>query len=292
MSLMKVILRGTGLTATILSFAALTLSAQTKITNQNITTPFPKVVAVSEEPPPPITPPPPAQVKKKNWFVRMIDNKMTRAVVGANPPTASTATPVGVQVLMSDGTTQTFTLGVWIEFASGAGCSPACAGGQLRGIFPTQYVNQIAVINNGPFGTGASATGTATTATSLSFTITGGTGYILPMVSITGGTGNPGAGVTATVVNGVITIINAPNASGYTPGDVLTITITDIPQTWKYPKPGRNVQVWRNGLLQRLGPDYTLNTVTGFIIPVLYADASGNLVAWNTDDYITVAYLY
>jgi hypothetical protein len=290
MSLMKVILRATGLTATILS---LTLSAQQTKQKSNITAPFPLVVAASEEPPPPIAPPAPAKVQKPNWFMRMFENKVSRAVVGGAAPT-----PVGVQVLMSDGTVQTFPLGVWIEFASGASCSPACSGGQLRGIFPTQYVNQIAVVNNGPFGTGAVFQGVVfnppgtTTLTSLSFTsVSGGSGYVLPMVSITGGTGTPG-NVTATVVGGVITAINAPNATGYTIGDVLTVTITDIPQTWKYPKPGRNVQVWRNGLLQRLGPDYTLNTTTGYIIPVLYQDASGALVAWNLDDYITVAYLY
>lgn len=291
MSLMKVILRATGLTATILSFAAL-LTAQTRIAIPNITAPFPKVIAVSEDPPPPFLPPAPPKVHKTNWFVHLFNNKFTRTVVDAKPINAAAATPVGVQVLMSDGSVQTFTLGAWIEFASGAGCSPACSGGQLRGIFPTQYVNQIAVIHTGPFGTGASVSGTATTATALSFTVSsGGAGYILPMVSITGGTGTPGA-VTATVVGGVITAINAPNASGYTPGDVLTVTITDVPQTWTYPKPGRNVQVWRNGLLQRLGPDYTLNSTTGTIIPVLYPDGTGALVAWNTDDYVTVAYLY
>lgn len=242
MSLMKIIFRASGLTATILSFAAL-LSAQSQ--------------PLSNGPPP------------------------------TSPPT-----PVGVQVLMSDGTIQTFSLGVWIEFASGASCSPACSGGQLRGIFPTQYVNQICTLNSGPFGNGASATATVASPTSLTFTLGGGgSGYILPMITITGGTGTPGT-VTATVVGGVITAINAPQATGYTVGDVLTVTIADVPQTWSYPKPGRNVQVWRNGLLQRLGPDYTLNTTTGTIIPVLYPLGSGTPYAWDTTDYVTAAFLY
>ena len=279
MSLMKVIIRATGLTATILSFAAL-LSAQTRIT-PSIPSPFPKIVAISEVPPQPPPTVVPAKVHKRNIFARMFGTSVT----------AAGATPVGVQVLMSDGTTQTFPLGVWIEFATGAACSPACSGYQLRGIFPTQYVNQICTVNTGPFGTGASATATVNTPTSLSFAMNGGAGYILPIIMITGGTGTPGT-VTATVVGGIITAINAPNATGYTVGDVLTVTIADIPQTWSYPKPGRNVQVWRNGLLQRLGPDYTLNTTTGTIIPVLYPLGSGTPYAWDTTDYVTAAYLY
>jgi hypothetical protein len=110
--------------------------------------------------------------------------------------------PVGVQVVMSDGSIQTYPLGIYLQFQNG----------NLRGIFPTQYVNQIAVVQ--------------------------------------------------------------PDGS------------------WKYPKPGRNVQVWRNGLLQRQGPDYTLNQAAATIIPVSYPDATGKLVAWNTDDYVTVAFLY
>ena len=134
---------------------------------------------------------------------------------------AAAATPQGVEVSMSDGTTQVFPLGVWIEFASGSGCSPACpTGGQLRGIFPTQYVNQIAVVQ----------------------------------------------------------------ADG----------------TWIYPHPGRNVQVWRNGVLQRLATgtppangDYTLNQATATLTPLPVTLDDGTVVPlWNTDDYVTVAFLF
>jgi hypothetical protein len=129
------------------------------------------------------------------------------------PPLKTGPTPVGIQVLMSDGTVQTATTGIWVTLATGAACSPACPNGyQLRGVFPTQYVGQIAVIQ--PDG------------------------------------------------------------------------------TWTYPKPGRNVQVWRNGLLQRLGPDYTLNQAGATLTPVPYPDADGNMVGWNTDDYVTVAYMF
>lgn len=212
MSLMKVILRTTGITAAILSFVVFA-DAQSRIPISKTQPVQQKVVtAVSEEPPAPFTPPAPPPVHKRNIFKRLFNNNATRAVVGA-PPLQSTATPVGVQVLMSDGTTVSVPLGIWIEFATGGACSPACPTGyQLRGVFPTQYVNQVAVIQ----------------------------------------------------------------ANG----------------TWIYPKPGRNVQVWRNGLLQRLGPDYTLNQAAATITPVLYADANGNMVGWNTDDYITVAYLF
>lgn len=110
-------------------------------------------------------------------------------------PKTSSATPVGVVVQMSDGTTQVFPLGVWLEFQNG----------QLRGVMPTQYIGQICVLQ------------------------------------------------------------------------------TD--GSWLYPKPGRNVQVWRNGLLQRFNLDYTLNTVTGKVIP-------NPAYPWTSDDLVTVAYLY
>lgn len=61
--------------------------------------------------------------------------------------------------------------------------------------------------------------------------------------------------------------------------------------SWKYPKPGRNVQVWRNGSLQRRGVDYTLDTAGGRVIPTKIPVA-GMLVDWDASDVVMVAYLY
>ena len=212
-------------------------------------------------------------------------------------PVSAAATPVGVEVSMSDGSTQIYPLGVWIEFASGSGCSPACTGGgQLRGIFPTQYVDQLATVNTATtLGSGASVTAVAAASNTLTFTIaSGGTGYYYPIITITGGAGTPGL-ATATVVGGVITGINAPNASGYNLGDVLSVSPVDTPvQTWTYTRAGRNVQVWRNGLLQRLGPDYSLNQAARTITPAPVISFDGTTVwpVWDLSDYVTVDYLF
>jgi hypothetical protein len=65
---------------------------------------------------------------------------------------------------------------------------------------------------------------------------------------------------------------------------------------WLYNRAGRNIQVWRNGLLQREKSDYILDSAHQLItpIPVSIPDASGNLVPqmWNATDTVTVAYLY
>ena len=61
--------------------------------------------------------------------------------------------------------------------------------------------------------------------------------------------------------------------------------------SWKYPKPGRNVQVWRNGSLQRRGVDYTLDTIGGRVMPIKISVA-GLLVDWSETDVVMVAYLY
>ena len=151
---MKLICRCTGMTATILSFAAL-LCAQPK---------------------------PPTQTPTKT------STKAPRAAIASTG-----AVPVGVQVLMSDGSVQTYPLGIYLQFQ----------GTILRGIFPTQYVNQNAVLQ--------------------------------------------------------------PDNS------------------WKYPKPGRNVQIWRNGVLQRPGADYNLDQANATVIP---------LTTWAPDDYVTAAYLF
>jgi hypothetical protein len=129
-------------------------------------------------------------------------------------PPGTGLTPVGVAVTMSDGSTQTFTLGAWIEFASGSGCSPACpSGGQLRGIFPTQYVGQ-------------------------------------PCAMQTNG-------------------------------------------TWTYTRAGRNVQVWRNGLLQQVNVDYTLNQAGMTITPLPITLGDGTVIStWNATDIVIVAFLY
>jgi len=54
--------------------------------------------------------------------------------------------------------------------------------------------------------------------------------------------------------------------------------------TWTYTRPGRNVQVWRNGVLQKLNEDYTLNQAAATITPI------GE--PWNSIDTVQVAYLY
>lgn len=204
MSYMRVVLRATGMTAAILSFSSL-LFAQTRV-------PIPS--GSSTQPPAAVSPdapllpdaPPVTTVKKRSFFKRMfgVQDKLTAA-----------PTPVGIQVLMSDGSIKTFSLGTWLTYAPySSACSPSCppGTGQIRGLFPTQYVNQIATIQ--------------------------------------------------------------PDGS------------------WKYTRPGRNVQVWRNGLLQRQGPDYTLDQANATIIPVKYPGPNGTPEGWSTDDYVTVAYLY
>lgn len=200
MNFMRVVLRATGLTATILSLAT-TLWSQAPV---DASKPHP---AVSTEAPPLPEAPPVVKVKKRNILKRLFSPQ--------DKLTAGTVTPVGIKVMMSDGTEQIFTLGTWLTFAPSAGaCSPSCAPGtgQIRGIFPTQYVDQIATVQ--PDG------------------------------------------------------------------------------TWTYTRPGRNVQVWRNGMLQRRGPDYTLDQAGARITPVKYLEPGGTLYGWNRDDYVTVAYLY
>ena len=192
MSFMRVVIRATGLTATILSFASLVFG-QTRVVLSNEPQTMLELKATSEEPPTPPEPPPVVPVKKRNIIKRMFAPK----TLTATPPT-----PVGVRVMMSDGTEQTYPLGIYLQFQNGV----------LRGIFPTQYVNQIATMQDDG--------------------------------------------------------------------------------TWKYTRPGRNVQVWRNGLLQRQGPDYTLNQAGATITPVKYPGSDGIPVGWNSDDYVTVAYLY
>ena len=63
------------------------------------------------------------------------------------------------------------------------------------------------------------------------------------------------------------------------------ICVLQADGSWKYPAPGRNVQIWRNGLLQRLGADYTLDSPGARMIPV-------PAYPWEPSDYCTAAYLY
>lgn len=67
--------------------------------------------------------------------------------------------------------------------------------------------------------------------------------------------------------------------------------------SWKYPAPGRNVQAWRNGILQRRDLHYTLDQPGARIIPVKVPGVDlitgqPTLVDWSADDLVTVAYLY
>lgn len=110
--------------------------------------------------------------------------------VGAQSP----PTPKGVVVRMSDGTTQDFPLGIYLLFQNST----------LRGIFPTQYVNQPA------------------------------------------------------------------NRQPFTSND-------DV--TWKLNRPGRNIQVWRNGLHQAPYTGYTILCAQPYKRFTLVQDAVGN---WST----------
>lgn len=190
MSFMVVVLRATGLTATVLSFAAALCMGQPKVSATTQQEPEIGVSIGYEYKPLPI--------KKTSRLKRV-----ARAVAGLPKAVEPPPTPVGVQVVMSNGAVHTYPLGAWLLFQEG----------KLRAIMPTQYVDQPCTVQ--PDG------------------------------------------------------------------------------TWTYTRPGRNVQVWRNGLLQRKGPDYTLNQAGMTITPVKYPiGTAGELIGWGPDDYVTVAYLY
>jgi hypothetical protein len=53
--------------------------------------------------------------------------------------------------------------------------------------------------------------------------------------------------------------------------------------SWLYPQPGRNVQIWRGGALQTPGKDYTLNQSARQIVPT---------TPWAATDAVLAAYLY
>jgi hypothetical protein len=130
----------------------------------------------------------------------------TTQATAPNAATAAAATPVGVVVQMSDGTTQTVTLGTWLTFQNN----------QLRVIFPTQYVNQPATLQ----------------------------------------------------------------------GD----------GTWLYNRAGRNVQVWRNGVLQKVSVDYTLDQANMKITPIRQSfnnpDGTVTQIGWDATDLVQVAYIF
>jgi hypothetical protein len=71
------------------------------------------------------------------------------------------------------------------------------------------------------------------------------------------------------------------------------IAILQPDNSWKYPKPGRNVQVWRNGVLQQEKVDYTLDSPGMRVIPLPITLVDGTAVPiWNTDDLVSVAFIY
>ncbi len=57
--------------------------------------------------------------------------------------------------------------------------------------------------------------------------------------------------------------------------------------SWTFLHPGRNIQVWRNGLLQRPLVDYNVDSSQQKIIPILV-----NARSWGISDYILVNYLW
>ncbi len=62
--------------------------------------------------------------------------------------------------------------------------------------------------------------------------------------------------------------------------------------SWKYPKPGRNVQVWRNGVLMKFGVDYDLDTAGGRILPRKFTFSDGSGWTWLPTDSVQVNYVY
>lgn len=66
--------------------------------------------------------------------------------------------------------------------------------------------------------------------------------------------------------------------------------------SFKYNRAGRNIQVWRNGLLQKETVDYTLDTKKLLVVPVplVVTDGEGNTtnISWNSIDLVQVAYIY
>ena len=121
---------------------------------------------------------------------------------------------------------------------------------------PIQSVQRWQCIGSGfvtaATGTGATATVSVVSPTSLTITIVSvGSNYVNPTATISGGTGSSGY-VTVSFAGGVVTGINAPNATGYTVGDVLTVTITDNP-----------VGAWNCGGLQMIKLTLIDGTVLG-----------------------------
>jgi len=53
--------------------------------------------------------------------------------------------------------------------------------------------------------------------------------------------------------------------------------------TWRYTKPGRHLQVWKNGILQRENIHYTIDAQNAKIIPV---------DSWTNRDSVVVAFHY
>jgi hypothetical protein len=107
---------------------------------------------------------------------------------------------------------------------------------QMKNIAPVSTVQRWQCVGSGisrvAAGSGASATASVVSPTSLAFSlVSGGSSYVNPSATVTGGTGTSG-NIFIYQTNGVITSLQAPNATGYTVGDVLTVTIVDNNSTW------------------------------------------------------------
>jgi len=77
----------------------------------------------------------PFSVMRNDRLVYAQSKAKTPALKRVVPAPAPVVVPAGVQVVMSDGTTQTYGLGTWLAFQTGL----------LRVYPPTQYVNQLAL---------------------------------------------------------------------------------------------------------------------------------------------------
>ncbi len=94
------------------------------------------------------------------------------------------------------------------------------------------------------------------------------------------------AGQRLRIVDGKLDVIMPPQHVGQ------AATFDASTNTWNYQFIGKNVQVWRNGFLQKLGKDYALVPGKPQIVPKHFKTPVGSQDAWNPEDVVMVATLY
>jgi len=117
---------------------------------------------------------------------------------------------------------------------------------------------------------------------------------VTPPLAVIGLVANMSDGTRINVKTGTwLTIQNGVLKVSFPLQYVDQVPILQPDKSWKYPKPGRNVKVWRNGLLQRRDRDYTLDSVLMLIKPMPITLGDGTIIpTWNDDDEILVDYIY